>query len=983
MKPPSQGICLNPIAGLYPEQMRAVSVGVSIQTLALDLPADEGPFLCLYNGEWLSRLTPTQRAECRAIRDAGGDDTELVRVYANRADNWLETITRPEDVIGWYAMPPSDRELGRTLLQVALIASIFIPGLQGVSVYGLSLTTVLAAANLAYNILLPPKTPEFQTLGPANNIYNASLSGNQARIDQPIWKVCGRVKITPPFAGQPYFEFLPQDASDPEGESDQYYYALFALGVGEHDLEKAFIGKTPIRHFADVTWAAYLAPGEAPTQVLPNVVTSTEVSGSALELKDGRYVGGYAVCRPNDRVTHVGIDVAASEGLGVGVDPITVTWRVEIREIDDLGGKPIGAWSVLAEETRTRATNTPLRWSKKYELSTPIRCEVRLVRTNNTNVDPNARDRIEWIGLRGYKSGDAPLNQYTAHYEVVMRASAQLSNQSQTDFAVILRGRVRTWNPDTGWGDAVFTRNAAWWLADLWTSTTWGEGLPESRVDLQGLYDWSLTLDERQDRFDFCFQSAKSSWEAAQLIAKSGRAAVFRRQGVFTVQRDELEDVPIMAITSRIAEPKSMQLHERLPAREQPDGIVVEYLSNVTWDTLTIECPCPGFTYTDPTHARYDYNLPQMSAPTYITLEGVTGAKHAEREGTYQAYAMALRTVTASARVEMEGVLLTYGDPVRWQPDIKGYGQCGDVAFWDEATLTLSLSEQPDFSVEPIYLTLQRDDGSLTDPVVVTAGPGAWDVILPAIPDFDFTLDDATRERAKFILGPITTGDELVKISAVGDGGRTDGGAQLFDLSGVVDDERVHTADNYLLPGPGELQDPIDDGAEADEGSGGLILVRLADTWIGAGNEIVGLSTDGGGNSAGVTFNTDGTATIAMDPFGIWYTWTLGGALGFYTQGTTDLQNQWMQFPVETSTAALYEIRAVDVSGYGWFHGDPTDTWLPLTAAHNWYIANDEVPPPGDRVDSPLRIEIRLIGETALQGSATFHLSVAVADYTP
>jgi hypothetical protein len=870
---PHVSVIRDPLLGKA--ERRPVALGTRIRDL--EPPSNGGPIVCRFNGEWLLR------------------------------EHWDETVS-VGDLVEFVEYPQNVREIRRYVLIAAVIITSIVPGLQVATPY-------LAASLAVYNLLNPPRAPNAPPqLAPAGSVYATSLSGNTARLDQPIWKTCGRVKITPPFAAQPYSVFQASDPENPTVDTDQYFYAIFAIGVGEHEIEKALIGKTPIGHFQDVLAARYLPPGTPPSSVLANVVTSDEVN-AALELPEGRYVGGYAASRPGDDVRYIGIDIAASQGLGDGVSPITVTWQVEAREIDEYG-RAAGNWQIIGTESRTAATNTPQRWSETYTLATPFRCEVRVARTNLKNSDPNVRDGIQWIGMRAYLDRAATLNADVAHYEVVLRASDQLSQFSQRDFSMIVRGKVRTWDPDTGWGAAVFTRNAMWWLADLWTNEVWGEGLDESLIDLQGLYDIAQTLDERQDRFDYCFTSSQDAWEAAQLIAHSARCRAFRKGGIRTVVRDELVDVPVTAFTSRNTEPKSMILHAAMPGREQPDGVIVQYQSNVIWDTAAIECPCPG-------------ESAPLTNPIYIGLDGVTGAKHAEREGLYQAAALALRTSSVEAKVEMEGVIVSFLDAVRWQPQIRGYGQTGDVAFWDEDPLVMGLSEPADFSAGSAYLTLQRDDGTLTEPVAVLPGPTVYDVILPEAPDFTIYVTDGMRERPKYLLGSLTTGDELVRISTITDGGKSDGGAQLFNVEAVIDDDRVHEADNHLLPGPGETQDPIDDGSDVPEDdSGGTVAIpRLVahynvalDLGLGAQPAIT--------DQLYTTIGADGSLRIDLLDSS-----SVAIASVVYPQ-------EWLAFPVEASVRDDYEVRAV-ATGFGADTASIVgtfDAWLPLTSDRVWGI---------------------------------------------
>lgn len=225
----------------------------------------------------------------------------------------------------------------------------------------------LFVGNVAINLLLPVAEAQTIEAKNASPTYNTSLSGNIARLDQPIPRICGRHKITPPFAAQPYMQF--------DANGDQYYYALFAVGIGNHGIERALIDDTDLRHFADVVVNKYLPPGTPPTTVLANVATAPEVAGQ--DVTTSRYVGGFAACAPRKKATHIGIDIVAPRGLGVAGDDgsigmSTLEWRVEVRALDDFGAATT-SWTPLASESRSASTTKVQRWSFTYELPVPIR----------------------------------------------------------------------------------------------------------------------------------------------------------------------------------------------------------------------------------------------------------------------------------------------------------------------------------------------------------------------------------------------------------------------------------------------------------------------------------------------------------------------------------------------------------------------------------------------------------------------------------
>ncbi len=819
------------------------------------------------------------------------------------------------DIVEWVTYPAgNDDDAGILQIALAFVASV-------VTLNPTPFLLVLAT-NIGSVFTDISQTPDQLKVSPT---YSTGLQGNQARLYSAVPKICGRHQTFPPFASQPYNEF------DDAGE--QYLYVILALGIGNHAIERVLIDDTDINHFNDVLTTTYLPPGTQPAAVLTNVINSPEVANQ--EMLTGERIGGFAACAPRVLASAIGIDVVAPQGIGLqdssgNVGSLLVSWIVEIRSINQFGSA-LTPWTLLATETRTAADREPQRWSYKYELTTPIRPEIRVTRTDPKSSNARALNDLVWSGMRAYLDGDAGLNPEVAHFEVVMRSSKQLSGASQNRISVIATGMCRDLNSDLTWGAEIATRNAALWLADLWTSATWGEGLSDSQVDLQTLYSLKVLWDARQDRFDYVFDSAMDADAAAQLIAESGRARCFRRGGVRTLSRDQLVTLPRTAFSTRNTTPGSMMVAEELPRDDMPDGVIMEYWDNRSWNFgQPIECPCPGVT--------------TMQRPLRIRKAGVTGSIHATREGLYEAAKLALRRQTVGCTTEMQGAVPAYGATVRWQSEVTRW-QSGDVVEWDDAALVARLTEPPNWGDSALYIVFIADDGTPTEPIEVIQGDLTTEVILASAPSFDPSTEDGTRDRTQYLLGGLADDEMLVKITAKGDGG-DDGGAKLYKISGVVDDARVHSADNAYLPSPGEIQDPIDT-SPGDPGGGTLQVVTLTN------HEVISSDDGGPAEDPTYTLRNDGRCEFRS-------------GTGFGSD-TTFPEFEWLFETVEASIAAQFEVRATYVySGYeGLITGPTFDVWHSLGTTRQWSTAGVT-----GTVGIAVRIEIRDIATLTIQDSA-------------
>jgi hypothetical protein len=886
----------NPLQGLCARDLQSVTAGRTIASCAPTNP--KGLLVCVRNGgpEYLPRAA------------------------------WEEVLQPGDSVV--FIEYPQDRNTLRGVLQVAIAIAAAYSGNPALAI------AITVGGNLALNEFLPPTQPlQPQDPQTASPTYNASLAGNVARAFDVIPKIMGRHMTFPPFASQPYGEY--------RDDNSQYYHALFAVGVGDHEIEQTLIDDTALNHFQDVLTANYLPPGTPPSAVNPNVVTSPEVAGQ--DMDTAQYIGGFAACAPRLLTDTIGVDVIASRGLGTqngdgSISNYEVSWRIEVRPINEFG-VALGPWVAFTPETRTAATSTVQRWTVQYDLGSLMRPEVRIVRLDFKDPSLYALNDLQWAGLRAYLTGSADLDPETAHYELVLRGSKQLSSVSQGRFAVIAKALCPTLNSSLERQPAVHTRNPAWWCLEIATSTTWGLGLPDSRVDLQSFYDFAVTCDARQDRVDYVLDSSTSAWDAMQLVARCGRARVFRRGAVLSITRDAVATAGVTAFMPSNVQPGSMRTRERLPQLDGPDGFIVEYFDNRRWAYQSVECPMPGVT--------------TMAAPERIRLPGITGPTHAQREGLYEAAVALYRTRNVVAVSEMQALVPAFGSPVRWLADTVDAGQSGDVVDYDSDTLQVQLSERPDWSQGNLYLCFVRDDCSLTAPLLVAPGPSDDTIILSSEPAFVPVVEFGDRERTKYLLAPLVAdGDMLVKVTAVEDGGVTEQGAQLYRVSAVVDDVRVHTVDNALLPGPGEVQDPVDPGEDTGGGGGELLIVNLPNLLL---------------FGVGGTFVTYVTLVLANDGH-FYYTSSAFPSTPQY------LPNAWIYTaPVELADAALYEgrLRITSASGAPVQSGDATDTWLGLDVTRSWTTTQSM---DGEVVTAVL--EIREISTGIIQATSNIEISL-------
>lgn len=902
MTPAFVGVSHNPLAPIVRKEMRTAVAGGPLR----QYKPHEGAFMCRLNGSWVL------------------------------PESW-DWPVRPGDVVEWYEVPQGGDGNLRTILQIV----VTIVG----ALYGIP-PIVTMAVNMAIGYAMAPDAPVEAEQSAIATTYTTGLAGNRAKPFDPIPVICGRHMSFPPFACQPYYGYS-EYGTDSEGKEiggDQFYYALYAVGIGEHRVERAQFDDTSVTHYSDVLTARYLKPGERPTTVNANMVTAPEVVGQ--EMLPSVAIGGFVTVGAYRTTKSLQYDIFMPRGLGkVANDGTmqdhTVMWRVEVREVDEFG-VAITPWEVVDSKSVTAATRQARRFMYKIELPEAIRAEVRIIRLDVMENNDRFLNTVAWGGLRAVVEQAVPLNPNTAHYELVLRASEQLSQVTQNRFNLISWALIETVQSIDSdgvitWTDPVETRLAADWMIECARSEVWGLGMSLDRIDVQSFVDLRATSIARQDRFDYVFDASMDAWSALQMMARTARARVFRRGGVLTVARDEWDTMPVTAFTHTNS--FDMRTDERLPTLETEDGLIVEYFDNRAWEWLTVDCPAPGVT--------------SMTRPRRQRVAGITGPIHAKREGLYEAAQNALRTRITSCRTEMEGVLPAYMSAVRWLPDIPGYGQTGDVVDFDPAANVLTLADVPQWVPgSTMVIAVRKPDGAYTDPTPIAQSddPYKAQLLAPLPGGFVPTgFNLGTEERPTYVLGVLGGMDEIVKITGIADGGKGEQGEQLFQISGVIDDIRVHQADNDYLPAPGEIQDPIDPADEADGGGGGEVITvpRLDSTnW----------ALSDAAYKVGYEFRADGTLWTARVPF-VWDP--------FPNRPDYQLPNQWvLRPPIELTEAERYEVMftySIVFSSEGGPIGGGSQTliepyvegatgvWLPLSQTQRFMGVIDNLPNhPGD-----------------------------------
>lgn len=794
----------NPFHPAKDREQYAVAPG---QTFA-DLAPKAGVFIILRNGQAVLRKdwqAPARDGDLIAIiflpRGGGGGSNPLKIVLSIAV-----AIFAPQLAVAM---------LGETLAATAIIGGITVGQIAGI---GISLVGN-ALINAAFGTPSTTSSLKTASLAAPSPTYSLQAQGNMARLDAAIPEQFGRLACYPDFAAQPYVEYA---------GNEQYLYQLLCIGRGEYDIEQIRIEDTPITNFEEIQ-TEIIGPHAACTLFPTNVDTSGEVSGQGMDYDT--WLGPFVANAADTDANALGLDFVFPRGLyyaneSGGLDPVTITWTVEAREIDD-DGLPVGAgtYVTLGSESIGIATTTPQRISRRYAVSA-ARYEVRVKRTSTKFTDSRYGNDIAWAGLRAYLPETRDFGDVTL-LAIKARATDNLSAQASRKINVICTRRLPAWN-GSAFGAATATSSIAWALAYCCINAD----LPAARIDLDGLRALDAIWAARGDACNARFDSAIGFWEALTKIARCGRAYPYMQGGIVRFVRDAPQSVPVAMFSMRNIVRGSFSVQYLTPHEAMADAIEVSYFDATRWQMKRVQAKLAGST---------------AAKPVKMELFGITSRDQAWREGMHEAACNRYRRKLIKFATEMEGFIPGYGDLIAVSHDMPQWGQAAEAVAWDAATRTLTVSEPLTWGAGTHYVGLRKRNGGVDGPIAVTIGTDAYRIVLGADPA-ETPYTGQGEERTHVVFGPGETWRQPARVIAV-----RPRGLEQVEIECVNEDPAVHTVtDGQNVPATNysqldtRLTSPVIEGLTVASHAGAPDLMLLS--WRpapGANHYLVEQSSDG------------------------------------------------------------------------------------------------------------------------------------------
>lgn len=411
---------------------------------------------------------------------------------------------------------------------------------------------IFAVGGALVNYLFPPVLPSFDDN--SNDSPNYGLNGgrNRARVGQPLPLVVGKHRMVPDLASQPFTS---------QRYPDVYLHQIFNFGFGDLAITDVKIGETPIENHQDVTTEWSDVNGDI--TLIPGNVDS--LAGGLIKYEDG-WITRTSSIDTTQLVVELAGQLVKTDTEGkfredlfyyqlqyreVGSDTWigweTQSWLQDEREYSprDLGaggdGTPTGPLKYNADWANgesiivhkgiqpVRRTFTKQVTQGQYEV------RIRQSRPFTTLKNWQRTAEIQWAQLRSYQPDTGDYSNQT-RLGVQIRASGQF-NGSVDSLNAIVSARIPVWN-GSSWTVQESSNPAFIFLYlahggfDANGKRLWGAGLPDAKIDIEGIKEWAAWCDTKGLECNFVFDRRMSVMDMLALVARTGRGSPTWQKGI-------------------------------------------------------------------------------------------------------------------------------------------------------------------------------------------------------------------------------------------------------------------------------------------------------------------------------------------------------------------------------------------------------------------------------------------------------------------
>ncbi len=541
----------------------------------------------------------------------------------------------------------------RPLLSLAVVVASIIaapyltPAALTSAVGGAATANAITAAvlsglgNLLVNALVPP--PSLVDDGyRQSQTWAVEGVRNAVRPWQPIPRVYGRVRMTPPVAATPAAQIR---------DGNQDLRVGLCWGYGELQLEQLRVGETDFATFASAQhefWPGRPGAGPPSFTLYAEDVDVQDV-GAVLPEQQPEFS---VVRTAHPDATECEVILLFPGGLaGIPASGTIAGRSTDIR----IETAPTGtaSWTVVATDTISAKTTRPFRRSYRFPVSGHV--DVRVTRIWKHHDRPPMADEMRWMQLLSYQQRNPFVLDGVAFSAIRFRASDQVSGSLDRINAVVT-SIAPDWDAASGsWITRATTNPAS--LARLCLQGQHNrEPVPDEELDLEAFRDWHEWCEARGLSCGLVVDWDADTDSVLQVVAATGHAVVRRGfDGLWRPVIDRAQPVAVQMFTPRNAR----EVSASWSLAPLPHALRVQFANAAKgWRRDEILVYADG--YDAATATRFET----------LELPGVTDATQAWRAGRRRLAEMAYRHERWSFRTDFEALCCTIGDRIELAFDV-------------------------------------------------------------------------------------------------------------------------------------------------------------------------------------------------------------------------------------------------------------------------------------------------------------------------
>ena len=512
--------------------------------------------------------------------------------------------------------------------------------------------------------------------------------------------------------------------------------------------------------------------GQAEDDPAWNSFTGANNANAKIELigggGEGQYNGPFFACPKNEKTQTLWLDFKLPQGLGRLNDEgkfLTKLVHINIQYRDQGESQ----WTSFPR-TFSGATNDEMAETIKIDLPSAMRPEVQVKRITAAEDNTRVYDKVEWTALK------SELESVTSYADITtiaikVRGTNALSRSAENKFNVIATRKLPVYE-DGAWTAPKTTTDIAPFFAHIIKDV----GHDDAQIGLEELSRLHGTWQSRGDAFNAVFDNNGTLFEALKRTLAPGFAEPTLDYGQIIPVRDEPRTgFDYMYQPENMKTPLKREI--KLFDPDEPDGVEVEYFSDITWKPETVMCLLGD-----------ELGI----KPKKIRAFGITNKTKAWQLGMRRRRELRFRRKKYDFSTEMDALNSSYLSYDALADDIPGYSQTGNVI--DVNGQELVLSEPLEWQQGTHFLSLRKPDGSLSGPYICTKGSAENTVVLASV--LDFTPDcSGIMEPSFFQFGVANRWCLPALIKDI-----KPSGTDKVSVTAVNYDERVYADDNNQPP---------------------------------------------------------------------------------------------------------------------------------------------------------------------------------------